>query len=209
MSASQVDVEPFFKVISCIRHLRFEGLTIATGQVDQSCRSRVAKTRVCAQRLCLCASFSRNVVGHGRVLCSTATSVGGASTPIHDFPICLTNRLQMTAKALPRLDDDERLIPILNHLSIGFASNITSEWTGSTTADGETITADMIPQLSEQSFPLCMRSMQSVLKSDRHLKYEGRQQYGLFLKACLARQVYLVGPTDKDDRESVCQSKSR
>lgn len=29
---------------------------------------------------------------------------------------------QRTAKALPRLDEDDRLVPILNHLSLGFTA---------------------------------------------------------------------------------------
>ena len=44
---------------------------------------------------------------------------------------------QLTAKALPRLDDDERLLPILSHLSMGFMAGITSEYTVPTGGDGE------------------------------------------------------------------------
>lgn len=65
---------------------------------------------------------------------------------------------------------------------MGFMAGITSDYTFASTADGEAITAEMIPELSVQSFPLCMRNMQDVLKASRHLKHEGRQQYGLFLK---------------------------
>ncbi|SAM03565.1 hypothetical protein [Absidia glauca] len=35
----------------------------------------------------------------------------------------------------------------------------------------------------EQHGPLCMRSLQGALKRDKHLKHQGRMQYGLFLKA--------------------------
>lgn len=88
----------------------------------------------------------------------------------------------MTARALPRLDEDDRLLPVLNHLSLGFMAGITSEYTVTTNADGEAITADMIASLSERSFPFCMRSLQNTLNSEHHLKYEGRGQYNLFLK---------------------------
>jgi DNA primase large subunit len=40
----------------------------------------------------------------------------------------------------------------------------------------------MVPALADSSFPFCMRSMQEALKSSHHLKHEGRQQLGLFLK---------------------------
>mgnify|MGYP001601792723 CR=1 FL=1 len=90
----------------------------------------------------------------------------------------------MTAKMLPRLDEDDRLLPILAHLSMGFTAGITSEYTVSTNKLGEAITAEMVPALAETSFPFCMRSMQDTLKSSHHLKHEGRQQLNLFLKVC-------------------------
>ncbi|BGP57003.1 hypothetical protein JCM8202_004562 [Rhodotorula sphaerocarpa] len=99
-----------------------------------------------------------------------------------EFSSRLTRGLELTAKALPRLDEDTRLIPILSHLSMGFTAGITSDYTFTTNADGEAITAEMVPELAVQSFPLCMRQLQDTLKSSKHLKHEGRQQYGLFLK---------------------------
>lgn len=96
--------------------------------------------------------------------------------------------LQATAKALPRLDEDDRILPILEHLSLGFTAGISSEYAVSTNKLGEAITAEMIAPLSETSFPFCMRSMQDTLKSSKHLKHEGRQQYNLFLKVRLSRE---------------------
>jgi DNA primase large subunit len=100
-------------------------------------------------------------------------------------PLTVRSRIrsQLTAKALPRLDEDTRLIPILSHLSMGFTAGITSDYNFATSADGEAITAEMVPELAVQSFPLCMRQLQDTLKTSKHLKHEGRQQYGLFLKA--------------------------
>lgn len=86
----------------------------------------------------------------------------------------------MTAKALPRLDEDDRLLPILNHLSLGFMAGITSEYVAST-PDGE-ITASMIKEISNRSFPLCVRSLQDTLNTSHHLKFDGRRQYSMFLK---------------------------
>ncbi|GAA5973432.1 hypothetical protein JCM11641_006457 [Rhodosporidiobolus odoratus] len=99
-----------------------------------------------------------------------------------EFGSRLARGLELTAKALPRLDEDTRLVPVLSHLSMGFMAGITSDYQFTSTADGEAVTAEMIPQLALQSFPLCMRSIQDTLKSSKHLKHEGRQQYNLFLK---------------------------
>lgn len=65
---------------------------------------------------------------------------------------------------------------------MGFMAGITSDYSFISTADGEAITAEMVPELANQSFPLCMRNMQDTLKGSKHLKHEGRQQYSLFLK---------------------------
>jgi DNA primase large subunit len=43
----------------------------------------------------------------------------------------LFTECQRTAKTLPRLDEDDRLVPILNHLSLGFTS---PEYTSSSAA---------------------------------------------------------------------------
>ncbi|BGP18449.1 hypothetical protein JCM10213_003182 [Rhodosporidiobolus nylandii] len=99
-----------------------------------------------------------------------------------EFGSRLSRALELTAKALPRLDEDTRLVPILGHLSAGFTAGITSDYQFASTADGEAVTAEMVPELAVQSFPLCMRNMQDTLKSSKHLKHEGRQQYNLFLK---------------------------
>ncbi|BGP42092.1 DNA primase subunit pri2 [Rhodotorula kratochvilovae] len=99
-----------------------------------------------------------------------------------EFASRLARGLELTAKALPRLDEDTRLVPILSHLSMGFMAGITSDYSFTSTADGEAITAEMVPELAVQSFPLCMRNMQDTLKASKHLKHEGRQQYSLFLK---------------------------
>jgi DNA primase large subunit len=40
----------------------------------------------------------------------------------------------------------------------------------------------MIDSLARTSMPLCMSNLHGALRAQHHLKYEGRQQYGLFLK---------------------------
>lgn len=91
--------------------------------------------------------------------------------------------LQLTAKSLPRLDEDSRLIPILSNLSQGFLAGVSSEWSGASDAGaGEGIKAEMVDELARKHFPMCMRNLHGALRRDRHLKHFGRLQYGLFLK---------------------------
>ena len=85
------------------------------------------------------------------------------------------------AKMLPRMDEDTRLVPILDNLS-HFLGGIPSEWSSSTSS-GDEIQADMIDDMAKKHFPLCMRNLHECLTRDRHLKHFGRLQYGLFLKA--------------------------
>jgi len=90
----------------------------------------------------------------------------------------------MTAKALPRMDEDTRLEPILANLSQGFIAGMGSEW-GTSENTGEGIRAEMVDELAHKHFPMCMRNLHDNLKRDHHLKHFGRLQYGLFLKVGL------------------------
>ena len=93
---------------------------------------------------------------------------------------------QVTAKALPRLDEDTRLVPILDNLSKGFQAGVSSEWTGATEGPDGALRADMVDEMAYKHFPACMRNLHMCLRRDKHLKHFGRLQYGLFLKASAA-----------------------
>jgi DNA primase large subunit len=81
------------------------------------------------------------------------------------------------------LDEDTRLVPILNNLSQGFLAGIASEWTSASgSGSGDDIKAEMVNELAANHFPMCMRALHDNLQRDNHLKYFGRLQYGLFLK---------------------------
>ncbi len=82
---------------------------------------------------------------------------------------------------MPRLDEDDRLSPILDHLSKNFGSAESVYSEGEGFVDGAPITASSIDALS-QHFPLCMRSLHMSLRKNNHLKHYGRLQYTLFLK---------------------------
>lgn len=98
--------------------------------------------------------------------------------------ICMvTYHVQMTARSLPRLDEDTRIVPILNNLSQGFLAGVPSDWGGSGgETTGDEIKAEMVDELAQKHFPMCMRTLHDNLRQDHHLKHFGRLQYGLFLK---------------------------
>lgn len=76
-------------------------------------------------------------------------------------------------------------MPILEHLGQGFLSgmSVSSEYASAEgLGDGEFVRADMIDELAEKHWPMCMRHLHDCLRKDRHLKHYGRLQYGLFLK---------------------------
>lgn len=88
----------------------------------------------------------------------------------------LLSALELTAKALPRLDEDDRMIPILNSLA---KQHISKEYAPS--GDGTAITHDQVASL-EAHFAPCMQNLSQALKRDSHLKHTGRLHFGLFLK---------------------------
>ncbi|BFZ58191.1 DNA primase subunit pri2 [Savitreella phatthalungensis] len=91
----------------------------------------------------------------------------------------LAAALEQTARAMPRLDEDDRLLPILEHLSNGF---VAPEYNVAAGPDNDhRITAAQVPGMVKH-FPLCMRHLQDGLAHSRHLKHFGRLQYGAFLK---------------------------
>lgn len=95
-----------------------------------------------------------------------------------EFKHMLTAALEGTAKALPRMDDDDRLKPVLNNMS---KNAVGQEYqTDSASLAGKISHAD-IDKLSAH-FPPCMRHLHMELRRSSHLKHNGRMQFGLFLK---------------------------
>ncbi|EEP81841.1 conserved hypothetical protein [Uncinocarpus reesii 1704] len=98
-----------------------------------------------------------------------------------EFNARLEKALEFTSRALPRLDEDDRLIPILDHLSKNFGTSDTSYTDGEGAVPGAAINAASVDALSRH-FPLCMRNLHMQLRKNAHLKHFGRLQYTLFLK---------------------------
>lgn len=89
----------------------------------------------------------------------------------------LSEALNIANHKLPLLDDD-RLVNLL--------SNVHNIYTGRDyvvkEGDKNAINPANLDMYAKQHFPLCMKHLHSVLKTDHHLKHNSRLQYGLFLK---------------------------
>ncbi|XP_070697326.1 DNA primase large subunit [Pempheris klunzingeri] len=96
---------------------------------------------------------------------------------LNDFRTRLSKALALTARSLPAVQSDERLQPLLNHLSHAYVGQDYS-----IQKNVGKISLDQIDSLSGKSFPLCMRQLHQSLRENHHLRHGGRMQYGLFLK---------------------------
>jgi DNA primase large subunit len=99
-------------------------------------------------------------------------------------PCARSLTIQLTARNLPRLDEDERLGPVIDHLAASFLSGLAGSDYHSPEggADGVKVTAEMVDDIARKHFPACMLNLYSRLKRDKHMKHFGRLQLTLFLK---------------------------
>ncbi|TMW60894.1 hypothetical protein Poli38472_000936 [Pythium oligandrum] len=78
---------------------------------------------------------------------------------------------------------DERLAPVLTNLAKHHIdADYSAQFQGPGNSDNR-MTPEMLDQMSSTSMPLCMRTLHKALKVNSHLKFAGRQQLGLFIKA--------------------------
>ncbi|XP_056327439.1 DNA primase large subunit [Danio aesculapii] len=96
---------------------------------------------------------------------------------LNDYRTRLSKALAMTARSLPAVQSDERLQPLLSHLSHAYVGQDYS-----IQKNVGKISLEQIDSLSGKSFPLCMRHLHKALRENHHLRHGGRMQYGLFLK---------------------------
>jgi DNA primase large subunit len=97
------------------------------------------------------------------------------------FRAQLSAALTATSKALPSLEEDTRLLPMLTNLSKQYLG---SDYGNTGNKAVVAVTAAAVHQLAPESFPLCMRHSHNHLMENHHLKHGARMQYGLFLKVC-------------------------
>ncbi|KAF9437965.1 hypothetical protein BGZ76_010335 [Entomortierella beljakovae] len=95
---------------------------------------------------------------------------------LEQFKERLSTALEATARALPALEEDDRLAPVLNNINKQYLGR---EFTTSAIA-GE-IQAQDIENLKVH-MPLCMENIHNELKREKHARHGSRMQYGLFLK---------------------------
>ncbi|XP_011801010.1 PREDICTED: DNA primase large subunit [Colobus angolensis palliatus] len=121
---------------------------------------------------------------------------------LNEFRAKLSKALALTARSLPAVQSDERLQPLLNHLSHSYTGQDYS-----TQGNVGKISLDQIDLLSIKSFPPCMRQLHKALRENHHLRHGGRMQYGLFLKGIgltleqalqFWKQEFIKGKMDPD-----------
>ncbi|KAF9942500.1 hypothetical protein BGZ67_001482 [Mortierella alpina] len=95
---------------------------------------------------------------------------------LEEFKERLANALELTGRALPRMDEDDRLMPVLNNINKQYLGR---EFTTSAIA-GE-IQAQDVDDLKVH-MPMCMEHLHDELRREKHTRHGGRMQYGLFLK---------------------------
>ena len=96
------------------------------------------------------------------------------------FRAQLSLALTVTARRLPYLEEDTRLLPMLKNLSSAYIGDTFNE---NKLSNDDKLSLNEIDKASKSSFPICMRYMHEGVRNDHHLKYFGRMQYGLFIKA--------------------------
>ncbi|KAI9364974.1 eukaryotic and archaeal DNA primase, large subunit-domain-containing protein [Zopfochytrium polystomum] len=101
----------------------------------------------------------------------------------HAFRERLRDALEATARAMPRMDEDDRLAPVLNSIARQLATGGYDPNNTAAGAGAGTIRAAEVNRLAKEGhFPPCMLHMQTHLAANSHLKHTGRLQFSLFLK---------------------------
>ena len=96
------------------------------------------------------------------------------------FKAKLQKDLEETARILPRLNEDQRLLPVL--LNLCSSTDLDDSKALGISSTGYALTAAQVESMATL-FPPCMHHLHSQLKQESHLKHGGRMQYGLFLKS--------------------------
>ena len=96
------------------------------------------------------------------------------------FKMALSRELTRLSKVIHLVEQDKRLVPLLNHLREQYLAygDFKQDATGVT----GTLSLKNLNQAANLAFPPCMLQMRERLKSHHHLKYDGRKQLGAFLK---------------------------
>ncbi|GCC28895.1 hypothetical protein chiPu_0007329 [Chiloscyllium punctatum] len=96
---------------------------------------------------------------------------------LNEFRQRLSKSLAIASRSLPVVQSDERLQPLLNHLSHAYVGQ-----NYSVQKNVGKISLEQIDSLAVKSYPPCMRQLHKAIRDNHHLRHGGRMQYGLFLK---------------------------
>ncbi|GCE99280.1 DNA primase subunit pri2 [Zygosaccharomyces mellis] len=102
-----------------------------------------------------------------------------------EFSHRLEDELMRTFQHLPHLNEDDRLIPILTHLSTGYTISDYQQYShdfGSDSQEGDINSQNVYSKEILSNFPLCAKNLFNGLQQQHHLRYNGRQQLSFFLK---------------------------
>ncbi|KAF9970591.1 hypothetical protein BGZ73_006695 [Actinomortierella ambigua] len=88
----------------------------------------------------------------------------------------LSDSLEACALALPGMDEDDRLVPVLDNINDQYLGKDYTK----TSITGE-LQAEDVDGLTFH-MPPCMDQLHTELRNTQHLRHGGRMQYGLFLK---------------------------
>lgn len=106
---------------------------------------------------------------------------------ISEFSARLTRALnQARASVGGGVMQDDRLAPLVDHFALGFDAFLTKNSASGYNAlrgsgEDEILAAD-VDGLASAHFPLCMQTMNRGLLATKHLRFESRREYGLFLR---------------------------
>ncbi|DBA04027.1 TPA: hypothetical protein N0F65_009374 [Lagenidium giganteum] len=105
-----------------------------------------------------------------------------AHIAIHHFKELMIVRLRsLRAAILINRQEYERLYPLLEHLR-AIATKLLSRSCEIHLPSRPRVALHEIDIVAERHFPLCMKHLHHKLRSNNHLKYDGRVQYRMFLK---------------------------
>lgn len=99
----------------------------------------------------------------------------------NEFSENLQTELMRTYQMIPKLNEDDRLLPILHHLSSGYVVTESQELNGTGVNDEFTHRTVKTKEIMSH-FPLCAKQLMEQLQANHHLRYQGRQQLSFFLK---------------------------
>ncbi|GEQ72204.1 hypothetical protein JCM33374_g5891 [Metschnikowia sp. JCM 33374] len=157
--------------------IEIDGNSLTTEQLKSHIRDKESFIKLPFEKVPQLVASRQVYMSRGYAYIPSALQVSLLSAAFHDS---LSSALLKTLRAIPRIEDDDRLLPLLNNLSKNFAS-IQYENFGDENSSDITAVSISTPQINKH-YPLCATHLQRNMKLNSHLKYDARQQFGLFLK---------------------------